>query len=63
MKARKPADYELMFQSLFCQQRVDARVVQLGDDPRETLTAAECRWLAKWLAKAAAWIEEQEGGR
>ena len=65
-RVRKPVDYELMFQNLSCQKRVDARVVQLGDDPRETLTAAESRRLASWLLKAADWMDykaQQEGGR
>lgn len=57
--ARKPVDYELMFQYLSCQQRADARVVQLGDDPRETLTAADSRRLASWLITAAKWIDAQ----
>jgi len=63
---KKPADYELMFQAASCQERVDCRVVQLGDDVRETLTAAECRRLAAWLVRAAEWIDaktKKEGGR
>lgn len=65
-RARKPANYELMFQEASCQKCLDCRVVQLGADPRETLTAAECRRLAAWLLLAAKWIEaksKKEGGR
>lgn len=63
---RKPADYECMFQYLSCKKRAERRVVQLGEDVRETLTSAECRRLASWLHRAARWIDakaKQEGGR